>query len=348
MTIASDEQFLERRRRGLTRYLALVANHPILKHDKAVKAFLTETMDFSTWRKIHHEEVQISEHDKNDEASLIGKLSNSQESLIPTTIETIVQTLRESLPELIEGLTRFCSLIERINYRNEMNANDFIRCKLSFDSFSEIYKGLSNSSSGGNSNYSGRSKELDEEILYLNKDLKRFSDEALGKVGERMEIQYRENESELLEGKLKMQRDTWKALFGLLNRYENKLKHDDIEKIKRKIETKQARYTTLQTKRRSNNLQAQAQSQNSNNNTTGSSTPSKEEEEMKKILQEITSYQDDISRLLDRRAFFKWALMAEIRYTWRMSSLIRVDLSDWIGMESRVSVVIILKRGDCN
>lgn len=347
MTIASDEQFLERRRRGLTRYLTLVANHPILKHDKAVKAFLTETMDFSTWRKIHHEELQISEHNKNDEASLIGKLSNSQESLIPTTIETIVQTLRESLPELIEGLTRFCSLIERINYRNEMNANDFIRCKLSFDSFGEIYKGLSNSSSGGSSNYSGRSRELDEEILYLNKDLKRFSDEALGKVGERMEIQYRENESELLEGKLKMQRDIWRALFGLLNRYENKLKHDDVEKLKKKIESKQARYTTLQSKRR-NNLQAQAQQHESVNANTGGGTTSKEEEEMKRILQEITSYQDDISRLLDRRAFFKWALMAEIRYTWRMSSLIRVDLSDWIGMESRVSAVIILKSGHCN
>jgi sorting nexin-8 len=37
-----DESFLEKRRKGLTRFLNFVARHPVLKDDELVEMFLTE------------------------------------------------------------------------------------------------------------------------------------------------------------------------------------------------------------------------------------------------------------------------------------------------------------------
>ena len=309
--IASDGQFLERRRRGLTRYIESVANHPIMKHDKAVKAFLTETMEFQVWRKIHLSRVTI-DITLNDEASLIGKLTTSQESLIPTSFESILATLKESLPSLIDSLTRLCALIERINYRNEQNSSDLIRARLALDSFGEIYKGLNN---GGY--HSGRSREIEEETLIFNRDILKLS-ENIGNIAELQENNTN-GRSEALERDLKLQRDLWRSLLILLNKYESKLKHDNIDKIKKKIETSQNRYSTL------NNIPSQTRKM-------------KEEEEMKKIILQIEEDQNEIERLLNRRAFFKWSITGEIRFIWRLSTLMRVIISDWTIRENKVSL----------
>jgi len=309
--IASDGQFLERRRRGLTRYIEFIANHPIMKHDKAVKAFFSETMEFSSWRKVHSSSL-IIDTTTNDEAALIGKLSSSQESLIPTSFDSILATLRESLPSLIDSLTRFCALLERINYRNEQNYSDLVRTRLALDSFSEIYKGLNN---GGNSNHAGRPKEIEEETLFFNRDVLKLS-ENIGNIVElQEEVIHTRNEG--LERDLKLQRDLWRSLLILLNKYESKLKHDNIDKIKKRIEQSQSRYSTL------NNIQS-------------SNRKHKEEEEMKKLVNGIENDQNEIERLLNRRMFFRWCITAEIRLIWRLSTLMRVGMSEWMMRENKV------------
>lgn len=350
--IPSDEQFLERRRRGLSRYLEFLANHPIMKHDKAIKAFLTETtMDYSTWRKMNTSSLTI-DSTTTDEASLIGKISTSQESLIPISFESILSTLKESLPSLIEALTRFCALLERINYRNEQNNADLIRVRMAFDSFGEIYKGLNSGSSsstssstttsnttGGinNANHAGRPKEIEEETMILNRDIGMFS-ENMGRIaelqegnisgsGKTEEVGERGGAEgggriEMLERDLKFQRDIWRSLLQLLNKYETRLKHDNIDKIKKKIEISQSRYSTI-------------------NNTPVANRKNNSEEEMKKLINSIQDDQNEIQRLLNRRVFFKWSIVGEIRWIWRCSTLIRVNMSDWIKRENKVGFSLI-------
>ena len=282
-----------------------------MKHDKAVKAFLTETMEFQVWRKIHLSSLTI-DIALNDEASLLGKLTNSQETLIPTSFDSILATLKESLPGLIDSLTRLCALLERINYRNEQNSSDLVRARLALDSFGEIYKGLSN---GGH--HAGRPKEIEEETLIFNRDILKLS-ENIGNIAELQESNTN-GRVEDLERDLKLQRDLWRSLLILLSKYESKLKHDNIDKIKKKIEASQNRYSTL-------------------NNTPNQTRKPKEEEEMKRIITQIEDEQNEIERLLNRRAFFKWSITGEIRFIWRYSTLMRVVASDWTMRENKVSL----------
>lgn len=41
---ASEEQFLERRRKGLARYLTFAANHPVLRKERLIHVFLNERL----------------------------------------------------------------------------------------------------------------------------------------------------------------------------------------------------------------------------------------------------------------------------------------------------------------
>lgn len=318
--IASDEQFLLRRRRGLSRYLNVLINHPIYKHDKIVSTFFnndqsSSSIDFSAYKKIHQNDQFVITEGINDEASLIGKLSTSQESLIPisTTFESILSTLRESLPGLIESLTRLCALIERINYRSLQNQSDLMRARLSFDSFAETYKGLSNGS-----HHASRPREIEEETTILNRDLNHLSDK-IGIMNELTESHVGNFENEIiLEERMKLQRDLWRSLLVLLTKYESKLKHDNIDKIKKRIEGYQSKYSTI-------------------NNTPISNRKANADEEMKKLVKNIEDDQNEIERLFNRRVFYEWSILAEVRFVWRWSTVLRVDLADLASEENKVS-----------
>lgn len=48
--LSSDQQFLERRKRGLSRFLNLLVLHPLLSQEKLVSIFLTVDTELNTWR----------------------------------------------------------------------------------------------------------------------------------------------------------------------------------------------------------------------------------------------------------------------------------------------------------
>lgn len=350
--IGSDVQFLERRRRSLNRYIEFISNHPIINKDKVVIAFLTEiNIEFSIWKKMNSTVFQIDSQ-KNDEASLIGKLSNSQENIINNTanndnsFENIIKILKEELPLLIESINRFCSLIERIFFRNLQNENDFIRFKLAFDSFGEIYSDLSSNNNNSSSSSrqhqsdsnsttttvgknSGRPKEIEEETILLQRELNKFSNG----IGNIIELNERSNNEriEILENQFKLQRDLWRSLLFLINKYESKFKFDNVDKIKKRIESNQSRYSIL------NNNTNNENGSNINNNNSNNKRQQKEEEEKRKIINNIEIDQNEIERLMNRRIFYKWSLMCEIRLIWRYSTLMRVYISDLIIRENKVS-----------
>ncbi|TFK29642.1 MVP1 domain-containing protein [Coprinopsis marcescibilis] len=111
--IGADEQFLEQRRKGLTRALNFVVNHPIIKDDGILAAFLTE-ISFETWRK--NSSISL------DEESVSKKVDKVEEMSIPSDFDEKVASIRGRLNPLIDHWQRICILAERIIKRQEAAA----------------------------------------------------------------------------------------------------------------------------------------------------------------------------------------------------------------------------------
>ncbi|KAJ2918656.1 hypothetical protein MD484_g1790, partial [Candolleomyces efflorescens] len=111
--IGADEQFLEQRRKGLARALCFVVNHPVIKDDGILAAFLTEH-SFENWRKT----ASIS----LDEESASKKVDKVEEMSIPSDFEEKLATIRAKLNPLIDHWQRICILAERIMKRQEAAA----------------------------------------------------------------------------------------------------------------------------------------------------------------------------------------------------------------------------------
>ncbi|KAJ6518817.1 hypothetical protein C8R45DRAFT_806412 [Mycena sanguinolenta] len=111
--IGADEVFIEQRRRGLARALNFVMNHPVMKEDALLAAFLTEP-SFETWRK----NTPIS----LDEESVSKRVDRNEEMTIPSDLQEKLAILRRRINPLIEQWQRICILSERIIKRREAAA----------------------------------------------------------------------------------------------------------------------------------------------------------------------------------------------------------------------------------
>ncbi|KAF7308565.1 Sorting nexin [Mycena chlorophos] len=111
--IGGDEVFLEQRRRGLARSLSFLLNHPVIKEDALLAAFLTEP-SFEVWRK----QTAIN----LDEESVSKRVDRNEEMTIPSDLEEKLVILRRRINPLIEQWQRICILAERIIKRREAAA----------------------------------------------------------------------------------------------------------------------------------------------------------------------------------------------------------------------------------
>ncbi|KAJ7765471.1 hypothetical protein DFH07DRAFT_810675 [Mycena maculata] len=111
--IGADELFIEQRRRGLARALTFVMNHPVMKEDALLAAFLTEP-SLELWRK----NTPIS----LDEESVSKRVDRNEEMTIPSDLEEKLAILRRRINPLIEQWQRICILSERIIKRREAAA----------------------------------------------------------------------------------------------------------------------------------------------------------------------------------------------------------------------------------
>ncbi|PPQ91882.1 hypothetical protein CVT25_000757 [Psilocybe cyanescens] len=111
--VGADEQFLEQRRRGLTRALNFVVNHPIIKEDGVLAVFLSEP-SFETWRK--QSAITL------EEESASRRVDRIEEMTIPSDLEDKLAVVRGKISPLIEQWQRICILAERIIKRREAAA----------------------------------------------------------------------------------------------------------------------------------------------------------------------------------------------------------------------------------
>ncbi|RPD76430.1 hypothetical protein L226DRAFT_484116 [Lentinus tigrinus ALCF2SS1-7] len=111
--IGPDDGFLEQRRRGLTRFINFVVNHPVIKDDPVLQSFLTEP-SLEEWRK--HTAISY------EEESASKRVDRVEEMAIPSDLEDKLAVVRGKIGFLIEHWQRICLLTERIVRRREAAA----------------------------------------------------------------------------------------------------------------------------------------------------------------------------------------------------------------------------------
>ncbi|KAI9271800.1 hypothetical protein BDA99DRAFT_501024 [Phascolomyces articulosus] len=125
-----DSAFLEKRRKGLSRYINAVIRHPTLRNDDVVIKFLTEPSELAAWRKQHppsiEEEFRRNQHNMEE-----------IRSMIPETLEEQLRKARQRVDIGIEHYVNLCFIMERMIRRMHGQATDFVRYSITLNSLAE-------------------------------------------------------------------------------------------------------------------------------------------------------------------------------------------------------------------
>ncbi|CAJ0918926.1 16344_t:CDS:10 [Entrophospora sp. SA101] len=124
-----DETFLEKRRKGLARFLNFIARHPVLKSDDLVEMFLTEQTEIAIWRRNNTPDL--------DEEFLKKEISSQMEQRIPKDLNARLEIVYNNLDRSIEHYANMCNFMERIAHRQEGTASDYTRYSLALNSLIE-------------------------------------------------------------------------------------------------------------------------------------------------------------------------------------------------------------------
>ncbi|KAI7832445.1 hypothetical protein BC939DRAFT_435520 [Gamsiella multidivaricata] len=126
----ADEVFLERRLRGLTRFMNALVRHPVLRNDPLVVSFLTEPVELALWRK----NVVIS---TEDEFTTRLPISDAFAKQIPGTLDLELESIKRRLPASIEYYRSMVHVLDRIQKRTEASAADYTRFSLALNALAD-------------------------------------------------------------------------------------------------------------------------------------------------------------------------------------------------------------------
>ncbi|KAI9810536.1 MAG: Sorting nexin mvp1 [Pycnora praestabilis] len=133
--LSSDISFIEKRRRGLSRFCNALVRHPILNQEQLVVMFLTVPthQELAVWRK----QATISVQEE-----FVGKsLPPTLEDSLPTSLPETFETVRAGVKRSAEIYINLCTLLERLAKRNEGVAADYLRFSLALQSLTELSEG---------------------------------------------------------------------------------------------------------------------------------------------------------------------------------------------------------------
>lgn len=127
--IAADASFLEKRRKGLTRFTNALVRHPVLNQEQLVVMFLTVPTELSVWRKQANLSVQ---------EEFTGKpLPADLEDSLPKTLPDLFDTVRSGVRRSAESYINLCNMMERLTRRNEGMAAEYQRFSAALASLTE-------------------------------------------------------------------------------------------------------------------------------------------------------------------------------------------------------------------
>ncbi|KFY76117.1 hypothetical protein V499_04047 [Pseudogymnoascus sp. VKM F-103] len=127
--LAADSTFIEKRRRGLVRFVNALVKHPVLNQEQLVVMLLTVPTELAVWRK----QATISVQEEFTGKALLPGLEDS----LPPTLNELFETTRSGVRKSAEVYINLCTLMDRLAKRNEGLAADHGRLSTSLMSLTD-------------------------------------------------------------------------------------------------------------------------------------------------------------------------------------------------------------------
>jgi hypothetical protein len=115
--LSSDNYFLERRRRGLTRFINQVLRHPVLGQDEAVRTFVTLRNDISGWKKSVFNTAREEFNGRTIDPKFVQQWDEQQATALWAGLIVELDRSHDSVVQL-------CVLLDRVAKRQEAQAVD--------------------------------------------------------------------------------------------------------------------------------------------------------------------------------------------------------------------------------
>ncbi|BGP15971.1 hypothetical protein JCM10213_004786 [Rhodosporidiobolus nylandii] len=218
--LATDDLFLERRRRGLERALTALTHHPVVRHDGVLRVFLEEQGDLTLWRK--HNPLSLSEE------STTRVLTPAEEASLPSDLASRLSTLRERLPALVEAWTRIVSHSERLAHRRLNQGGEFAKMLQALEDALAVE----------------RECPRQKEALQADRETAAVA-KTMGAVGETEEQSARRKLDGFVE-EVKRHRELYTNMRDLFHR-QTTLGVDNVDKLKKRVETNLSKMALLRT-----------------------------------------------------------------------------------------------------
>lgn len=221
--LSNDGAFIEKRRRGLQRFLNAIFRHPTLSQEQLVVMFLTVPTELSVWRKQANLSVQ-------DEFAGRALPPGLEDSLSPQ-LEELFQQTRNGIRRSAELYITVCNIMDRLVKRSEGIAADHARIAVALTSMTETT----------GDTYASDTNEvplLNDGLVAMSRHLR--TSQTL------MEDESRAWDEGVLED-LKRQRDALVSVRDLFDR-RDRLDKDNIPFLERRIQNNETKLTTLRAK----------------------------------------------------------------------------------------------------
>ncbi|ORE06929.1 hypothetical protein BCV72DRAFT_206454 [Rhizopus microsporus var. microsporus] len=125
-----DAAFLEKRRKGLSRFINAVIRHPVLRQDDILSKFLTEPSELAAWRK--QNPPNVDEEFKRKPPSI-----DQINALIPDNLDEQLQKTKKRVSAAIHHYINLCLIMERMIRRMHGQAADYSRYSIALNSLAE-------------------------------------------------------------------------------------------------------------------------------------------------------------------------------------------------------------------
>ncbi|KAM3579685.1 Sorting nexin mvp1, variant 2 [Umbelopsis sp. WA50703] len=128
-----DAVFLDKRRKGLTRFVNFLVCHPTLSKDEVVNKFLSEPSELLAWRRQNPPST-------DEEFIRLNPDVKDIEPQVPLDLVDRLSKIGGTMNSSIEHYRNLCFTVERMIKRSEAQANDYTRYSDSLRSLSDTSK----------------------------------------------------------------------------------------------------------------------------------------------------------------------------------------------------------------